>query len=195
MTDLYRIRPADVWVQARDDYLSGLSAETVCRRHDLGLSAFRRRARKFGWRRSDQVEPDLCATDLSLYDDIQLEEQIQTARLRFVQALEIGKAIEASRWRRLWLDLREAADILHTEFYAGMSSEEIADSRGADTSDETEDEAMLLGPPASSTALLSAPPAPALQAPGMYTNLHPEKLPAPDPVGTDPSAISARPGP
>ena len=45
MTDAYRIREAAVGAKARTDYLSGLSAEAVCRRHDLGLSAFRRRAR------------------------------------------------------------------------------------------------------------------------------------------------------
>lgn len=39
MTDLYRIRPADIRVQAREDYLADATAETVCRRHDLGLSA------------------------------------------------------------------------------------------------------------------------------------------------------------
>ena len=66
MTEPYRIREAAIWAQARTDYLSGLSAEAVCRRHDLGLSAFRRRARKYGWRRSDQVEPPPGELDLNL---------------------------------------------------------------------------------------------------------------------------------
>ena len=42
MTEPYRIREAAIWAQARTDYLSGLSAEAVCRRHDLGLSVNRR---------------------------------------------------------------------------------------------------------------------------------------------------------
>ncbi len=173
MTEIYRIRSADVWVQARDDYLSGLSAETVCRRHDLGLSAFRRRARKYGWRRSDQVELPPGETDLALYGDLSLEEQIETARLRFVQALEIGKATEARRWRRLWLELCEARQTLDAEFFRGMSPAGIAAALAGDPAeDETEEEARLLGPPR-------------LSGPGtveMCTNLHPKNRPSPDPV-------------
>jgi hypothetical protein len=173
MTELYRIRPADVWVQARDDYLSGLSAETVCRRHDLGLSAFRRRARKYGWRRSDQVEPPPGESDLSLYDDLGPEEQIRTARLRFLQALEVGKATEARRWRRLWVELCQDRDVLNAEFLGGMSPEEIAASLAEEArADETEEEARLLGP-----ALLSGP-----GAVEMCTNVHSRNLPSPDPT-------------
>ena len=173
MTDPYRIRPAETWVQARDDYLSGLSAETVCRRHDLGLSAFRRRARKYGWRRSDQVEPPPGETDLSLYDDIDMEEQVQTARLRFVEALEIGKATEARRWRGLWLELREARDAFNADFFRGMSPDSVHALLAAATAgDETEAEARLLGP-----SLLSDP-----DAVRKCTKVHSKTLPSPDPV-------------
>jgi len=125
MTDVYRIRAAAVWAQARKDYLSGLSAEAVCRRHDLGLSAFRRRARKYGWRRSDDVAPPPGETNLTLYDDVGLDDQAEIARLRFIEALEAGRATDARRWRRLWLELIEAARKGDAEFFKGMSREDI----------------------------------------------------------------------
>lgn len=173
MTELYRIRPADVWVQARDEYLSGLSAETVCRRHDLGLSAFRRRARKYGWRRSDQVEPPPGEMNLALYDDLTPEEQIRTARLRFLQALEVGRATEARRWRRLWVELCDARNALNAEFMAGLTPEEIAaELAGLAPTDETGEEARILGAPR-----LSGP-----RVLKLCTKVHPKNLPPPDPA-------------
>lgn len=145
MTDVYRIRSVQIWAQARDDYLSGLSAETVCRRHDLGLSAFRRRARQYGWRRSDQVPPPPGELDLSIYADVGLDDQIDTARLRFVQALEQGKATEARRWRRLWQELVEATAALDADMFPGKSREEVAALIAADEArhDALEDEEAL----------------------------------------------------
>lgn len=173
MTELYRIRPADVWVQARDDYLSGLSAETVCRRHDLGLSAFRRRARRYGWRRSDQVDPPPGELNLALYDDLTPEEQIATARLRFLEALEVGKATEARRWRRLWIELCDARNAIDAEFMAGMTPQEMAASLAEDAgTDETEDEARLLGAPR-----LTGP-----ETLELCTKVHSKKLPSPGPA-------------
>jgi len=136
MTETYRIRSIETWAQARDDYLSGMSAETVCRRHDLGLSAFRRRARK---------------ADLSIYDDVGLDDQVETAALRFVQALEHGKATEARRWRRLWLELREASEALDAELFPGKSRYEIAAMIAADDAlyDDPEEEDALRLPPLS----------------------------------------------
>ncbi|MDQ8029332.1 MAG: hypothetical protein REJ23_11440 [Brevundimonas sp.] len=110
MTYPYRIRSPEVWVQARDDYLAGLDAEAVCRRHDLGLSAFRRRARKYGWRRRDQPDSRPDVTSLEIYDDFSPYEEVETARLRFVHALERGKPMEAIRWRRLWLEMKAESD-------------------------------------------------------------------------------------
>lgn len=153
MSYTYRIRPAETWVQARDDYLGGLSAETVCRIHDLGLSAFRRRAKKYGWRRMDQNGDPAAEGDLSIYDDIGPDEKVETARLRFIQSLEHGKAVEAQRWRRLWHELRAEADAFDEDFFRGMTPEEIAKCRAQlanedDDEDETEEEALLLGAPA-----------------------------------------------
>tara|TARA_R110000764_G_scaffold76582_2_gene153871 strand:+ start:190 stop:723 length:534 start_codon:yes stop_codon:yes gene_type:complete len=177
MTDSYRIRPADIWVQAREDYLSGLSAETVCRRHDLGLSAFRRRARKYGWRRSDQVEPPPGEADLSLYADLTMEDQIDTARLRFLEALEIGKATEARRWRSLWLELCDARHALDMDIFDGMSPAAITAALTADAeADETGDEVQRLGPPPTTPRLSDS------GAAEMCTKVHSKILPTPDPA-------------
>jgi hypothetical protein len=112
MTYPYRIHSPEVWVQARDDYLAGLDAEAVCRRHDLGLSAFRRRARKYGWRRRDQDGSAPARLDLTIYDDLTIGEEVETARLRFVQALERGRPMEAVRWRRLWKEMQAELEAL-----------------------------------------------------------------------------------
>lgn len=107
MTETYRIRSVQTWVQARDDYLGGMSAEAVCHRHDLGLSAFRRRARKYGWRRMDQADPAPAELDLTIYADVDDDEEVQLARLRYLQALNHGRSIDAARWRRLWMQMRD----------------------------------------------------------------------------------------
>jgi hypothetical protein len=147
MRDPYLIREAAVWAQARKDYLSGLSAEAVCRRHDLGLSAFRRRARKYGWRRSDQVAPPVGETDLTLYEDISPDEQIAAARLRFVEALEIGRATDARRWRRLWLELIDSARESDAVFFNGMSADEVSAVLDRERREIDDEDEALLGPP------------------------------------------------
>ncbi len=147
----YRIRSADVWARARDDYLSGMPAEAVCRRHDLGLSAFRRRARRHGWRRLDQEAP-AGADDLALYDDLGLDDQMETARRRYLQALEQGRAVDAARWRRLWQELEAEHHAVIADLYRGLTPAEIADQRRADrleaeAAEVEEDAALSLGPP------------------------------------------------
>ena len=147
MTDVYRIRAAQTWAQARADYLSGLSAEAVCRRHDLGLSAFRRRARKYGWRRSDQVEPPPGEIDLGLYDDLDMDDLARTARLRFAEAVESGRATDARRWRRLADELAREARDFDTDFFKGMSREAIDACRVTMRREIEEEDEALLGPP------------------------------------------------
>lgn len=161
MTDTYRIRSADTWARARDDYLSGMGAEAVCHRYDLGLSAFRRRARKYGWRRSDQADPAPAELDLSIYEDIGPDDEVRMARLRFIQALNQGRSTEAARWRRLWHELRDELDAFHAEFYLGLSPAQIAARIAADeqAEDEEDDDAQD-GAPA-----LAAPACGALSAP------------------------------
>ncbi len=147
MTDVYRIRAAQTWAQARADYLSGLSAEAVCRRHDLGLSAFRRRARKYGWRRSDQVEPPPGEIDLALYDDLDMDDLARTARLRFAEAVESGRATDARRWRRLADELAREARDFDADFFKGMSREDVHACRVTIRREIEEEDEALLGPP------------------------------------------------
>lgn len=149
MTDPYRTRSIETWAQARDDYLSGMTAETVCRRHDLGLSAFRHRARRHGWRRADQIEPPPGEMDLSIYADLRTDDQIETARLRFAQALEQGRAIEARRWRRLWMELRDEAAALDADLFPGLDAVDIQALIAADceAEDRREDHYLGLPPP------------------------------------------------
>jgi|GEM_PF-542546 len=163
MTDTYRIRSAETWVQARDEYLAGLDAETVCRRHDLGLSAFRRRARKYGWRRTDQDDPHPGRQDLSIYDDLTAYEEVETARLRFLQALERGRPMEAIRWRRLWKELKAESDAVDALMFPGEEPLEFRLHLADDTfGDETEAEWLALSAPSPEPQAepVSEPPAP-----------------------------------
>lgn len=161
MTESYRIRSAETWARARDDYLGGMGAEAVCHRYGLGLSAFRRRARKYGWRRSDQADPAPTEVDLSIYDDIGPEDEVRMARLRFVQALNQGRSTEAARWRRLWHELRDELEAFHAEFYRGLSPAQIAACIAADEqADDEEDDAPALAAPV--RGALSAPKSAAL---------------------------------
>ena len=145
MTDPYRIRSPEVWIQARDDYVAGLDAEAVCRRHDLGLSAFRRRARKYGWRRKDQADPKPAAFDLTIYDDLNEEDEMDTARLRYLHALECGRPMEALRWRRLWRELCDENDAWLDLLYPDEPPARVRDRvAAAPKRDETEEEVRIL---------------------------------------------------
>ena len=170
MTDPYRIRPPEVWVQARNDYLAGLDAEAVCHRHDLGLSAFRRRARKYGWRRSDQDAPAPKEINLEIYIDIGVNDQIETAYLRFVEALTHGRATDALRWRRLWSLLCEQRDAFDAEFYAGMTPDEIKACNVSSGDEESEAEIRLLSTPVETPEQPGSEPS--AQAPARRENVH-----------------------
>lgn len=118
-TQGYRIHSAEVWRQARDDYLTGFSAEEVCSRYDMGLSAFRARARREGWRRIDQSDPDIVVEDLSVLPDAGLADMVRTAWKRMASAILMGRGVEAARWQRIHdaLHLRAAdeAEAQHRE--------------------------------------------------------------------------------
>ena len=97
-----RIRPPDTWDRARDDYLAGATAEEVCRRHDLGLSAFKVRARQGGWRRTDQPAPDPVDDDIDLDSPAEPRSRmLDKAWRRVSHALDTGRSTEAMRWMRV----------------------------------------------------------------------------------------------
>ncbi|KQR56849.1 hypothetical protein [Brevundimonas sp. Leaf168] len=121
---VYRVRSQEIWDLARDDYLAGEPARIVCRRYDLGLSAFRIRARKGKWRRGDQDDPDLYdpALELEAVEDIAFSGMADTARRRLQLALLDGEATEAQRWLRIFETLSSMASApgdvhtLHPDF-------------------------------------------------------------------------------
>ncbi|WP_312598440.1 hypothetical protein [Brevundimonas sp.] len=131
---VYRVRSQQVWDLARDDYLAGEPARVVCRRYDLGLSAFRIRARKAGWRRQDQDDPDLYDPALALeaVEDVAFSDMAASARRRLQLALMDGEATEAQRWLKIFETLSvlaaEAGDVhpLHPDFAAPASDRDDA---------------------------------------------------------------------
>ncbi|WP_292080417.1 MULTISPECIES: hypothetical protein [Brevundimonas] len=108
---VYRVRSQEIWDLARDDYLAGKPARIVCRRYDLGLSAFRIRARKGEWRRGDQDDPDLYdpALELEAVKDVAFSDMADTARRRLQLALMDGEATEAQRWLKIFEALSSMA--------------------------------------------------------------------------------------
>ena len=166
---VYRVRSQQVWDLARDDYLAGEPARIVCRRYDLGLSAFRIRARKAGWRRQDQDDPDLYDPALALeaVEDVAFSDMAASARRRLQLALMDGEATEAQRWLKIFETLSvlaaEAGDVhpLHPDFAPPPSDRGDAAAALVAASDvATEpDEAHRLHP-VSSSADAGAPDAP-----------------------------------
>lgn len=110
--------PDAVWDRVRADYLAGWSAPACSRRHGVGLSTLRKRARAEEWRRTDQ--PWAAPKGLDRDDEgLALEErfdgdleQIPMGELslvafqRMMRAVLHGNAAEALRWRRV----RQALD-------------------------------------------------------------------------------------
>lgn len=108
---VYRVRSQEVWDMARKDYLAGEPARIVCRRYDLGVSAFRVRARKAGWRLQDQDDPDMYdpAVELEDIEDIDLSAMALSARRRLQLSLMDGEATDALRWLKIFETLLSLA--------------------------------------------------------------------------------------
>ena len=108
----YRLRPAETWDRAREDYLSGDDAYTVCDRYDIGLSNLRRRAKAEGWRRADQVDVHLDdAFDEAFNDECgdyaEPTGVMQSSLSTSVHLAEEGRITEAARWLRYHRSLLE----------------------------------------------------------------------------------------
>lgn len=124
---LPRIRSEAVWNRARDAYLVGATAADVCARFGLGMSTFRARARRCGWRRADLPDPFVDDPDeqlchLPLDDEGDAPHPVQAgvrnsgaADLRVSswrrarRAIDAGDVLEARRWLRLMAELSELA--------------------------------------------------------------------------------------
>ncbi|QBX37608.1 hypothetical protein E4M02_00440 [Brevundimonas sp. S30B] len=99
-----------VWARARQDYLAGDAAETVCARYDLGLSTLRQRARAEGWRRRDQPDPE--PVDLEAEVEAGLPDYADIARhalVRMNRAVLAGRGPEAAGWMRIHRQMLEMA--------------------------------------------------------------------------------------
>lgn len=106
----YRRVSEAAWARAREDYLAGDAAETVCDRHGLALSTFRARARSQGWRRIDQPDPE--PVELDAEEEADLLDYARMARhalVRLNRAVLRGRAAEAARWMRLHTRLSDLA--------------------------------------------------------------------------------------
>lgn len=97
-----RTRSAETWSRAREAYLAGEPAESVCARFDIALRTLRDRARLEGWRRADQPDPEPIDPpgEASPDADIDDEELRRIARARMAHAARRGLVGEALRWAR-----------------------------------------------------------------------------------------------
>ncbi len=120
MTDPYRIRTDETWAEARNDYLTGFTAEEVCHRHDIGLSALRQRARREGWRRHDQADPSPDDDDLDVFDDLEPPELVEMAWRRLAAAIARGRGADAARWQRIHAQLLARAQEEATSDYSDV---------------------------------------------------------------------------
>lgn len=96
----HRIRARTTWLLARYDYLQGDSAEQVCDRYGLKVSTQRDRARKEGWRKIDQPDPDPVEDEI---DDspVDCEAMADEALTRVRAALRRRRPAEAASWMRV----------------------------------------------------------------------------------------------
>jgi len=111
----YRRVSDAVWDRARDDYLDGDAAETVCARHGLALSTFRQRARARGWRRIDQPDPDPADLPIDMVAEVEAglpdyADMACHALVRLNRAVLGGRVAEAAGWMRLHARLRALAE-------------------------------------------------------------------------------------
>jgi hypothetical protein len=102
MTQGHMHRSDPTWDAAREAYLAGEAAETVCERFHLNLNTFRARSRKHKWRRCDQPDPQpheqVATEDLPLPD---MEETFRIASARVTHAVKQGRIEEALKWGRI----------------------------------------------------------------------------------------------
>lgn len=114
MSDAYRIRSGATWALAREDYLAGMTAEEVCGRYDLGLSAFRARARREQWRRADAPDPTPDDSE-PLPEGLGPSELAAVCLDRVARCIDRNRSAEAMRWLRLHMTLVAHAEAQRRE--------------------------------------------------------------------------------
>jgi hypothetical protein len=103
-------RGAEVWAAARDLYLDGASAPEVCERFGIGLSTFRDRAAREGWRRADVADalpPPAPAWSEAAEAALETDPEVVADRAwrSAARAVAQGRVHEARRWTRLARDM------------------------------------------------------------------------------------------
>lgn len=111
--------PPEAWAKARQFYVSGLPASSICEQLGMSESGLRQRARREGWRRADQpwIPPiddgaELEARHDGVIDRIELLDLADVAFTRMKRAVLRGSAAEALRWKQvaemLWAEHEQA---------------------------------------------------------------------------------------
>jgi len=99
----------NVWDHARREYLSGVTAMTICQRYGMSLRSFRLRARVERWRRIDRddcaYEPE--ADEYHPDDDVGFADLAEQVFLNIRRAIGSRRAAEAASWMRLFDKLAE----------------------------------------------------------------------------------------
>ena len=179
------------WAAARDEYLAGSPAEAVCRRHDLRLATFRRRALREGWRRMDQPPPDPAPAPPSQDDPLVIPEapealsgtpltagqMVDKAWSHVQAAVAAGRLIEARGWLRLYKELKPFGRYEEIAAREARMEREATERRAAE---EAADEEPLVIPEAPSGAVRDV-------APSLHCFSAPEShasTPADEPIST-----------
>ena len=179
------------WAAARDEYLAGSPAEAVCRRHDLRLATFRRRALREGWRRMDQPPPDPAPAPPSQDDPLVIPEapealsgtpltagqMVDKAWSHVQAAVAAGRLIEARGWLRLYKELKPFVRYEEIAAREARMEREATERRAAE---EAADEEPLVIPEAPSGAVRDV-------APSLHCFSAPEShasTPADEPIST-----------
>lgn len=103
----HTLRDDATWGLIRHDYLAGASGPLLAERYGVSESALRTRARKEGWRKADQPDPDWRADDddAEPYDPsappVAAAELAAHARWETARAVRARRPAEAERWTRV----------------------------------------------------------------------------------------------
>ena len=179
------------WAAARDEYLAGSPAEAVCRRHDLRLATFRRRALREGWRRMDQPPPVPAPAPPSQDEPLVIPEapealsgtpltagqMVDKAWSHVQAAVAAGRLIEARGWLRLYKELKPFVRYEEIAAREARMEREATERRAAE---EAADEEPLVIPEAPSGAVRDV-------APSLHCFSAPEShasTPADEPIST-----------